>query len=119
MAFLGETADHDARRYFFSSPSAHACLADWAFVTLMFGSRTFATVRPNSGSHGRGQPRMCSDRLVIEEALDQAVARPPENATERLQSLANLRQAGADVMALADVAAAVLRRWPVNLTLGP
>ena len=50
--------------------------------------------------------------LVLEEALDQALALPPENATERLCWLADLRQAGADVATLAEAAGAVLTRWP-------
>lgn len=50
--------------------------------------------------------------LVLEEALDQAVSRPPDSLDGRLQWLAGLGQAGADVAALAEAAAAVLRRWP-------
>ena len=50
--------------------------------------------------------------LVLEDALDQAVTRPPEDSTERLRWLADLKQAGADVVTLAEAAAAVLRRWP-------
>ena len=50
--------------------------------------------------------------LVLEDALDQAVTRPPEDSTERLRWLADLKQAGADVAKLAEAAAAVLRRWP-------
>ena len=40
--------------------------------------------------------------LVLEEALDQALARPPTGATGRLQRLADLRQASADVVVLAE-----------------
>ena len=50
--------------------------------------------------------------LVFEEALDRAVTKPPEGSAERLQWLADLRQAGTDVATLAEAAAAVLRRWP-------
>ena len=50
--------------------------------------------------------------LVLEEALEQALGRPPDDATERLHQLHHLRQAGTDVVTLADAAAALLRRWP-------
>ncbi len=50
--------------------------------------------------------------LVLEEALDQAITRPPDDQEERLQRLASLRQVGADVVTLAEAAASVLRRWP-------
>ena len=50
--------------------------------------------------------------LVLEEALDRAVAQPPDLPAERLRWLADLRQAGADVAKLAEAAVAVLRRWP-------
>lgn len=50
--------------------------------------------------------------LVLEEALDEAVRRPPDGAGERLQRLAGLRRAGAEVVLLAEAAAAVLGRWP-------
>ncbi|HEX2552750.1 MAG TPA: hypothetical protein VHL98_03555 [Microvirga sp.] len=50
--------------------------------------------------------------LILEEALDRAVSRPPDDADERLLHLAELSQAGADLVVLAEAAALVLRRWP-------
>lgn len=50
--------------------------------------------------------------LVLEEALDQALAMSPEDTTERLRWLADLGQAGADVATLEEATKAVLRRWP-------
>ena len=49
--------------------------------------------------------------LVLEEALDQALARPPADAIGRLRRLADLRQAGADVVVLAEATRSMLRRW--------
>lgn len=49
--------------------------------------------------------------LLLEEALDEAISRPPDRQAERLQRLIDLEQAGADVVLLAASAAAVLRRW--------
>jgi hypothetical protein len=50
--------------------------------------------------------------LVLEQALDSAVYRPPDDADERLRHLSELRQAGADVVVLAEAAVALHRRWP-------
>jgi hypothetical protein len=49
--------------------------------------------------------------LVLEEALDQAVTFSPAGLQQRLRHLADLRQAGTDVVTLADAAATLLRRW--------
>ena len=49
--------------------------------------------------------------LVLEEALDKALARPPADGIGRLRRLADLRQASADVVVLAEATTSVLRRW--------
>ena len=49
--------------------------------------------------------------LVLEEAVDRAVSQPPDTPDEGLRHLAELRQAGAAVVVLAEAAVATRRRW--------
>jgi hypothetical protein len=50
--------------------------------------------------------------LVLEEALEQALARPPNDGDGHVRHLVELRQASATAVVLAEAAVAILRRWP-------